>query len=151
MNIRMIVAQDENGVIGKDGEIPWHYPEDLKHFKESTMGGSVIMGRKTFESPGPLPGREIIVLTRSKDYPDKDVKVARNIDEALDKATNKDVWICGGEGVYESFMGKADEIIVSLIPEDVDGDTYFPDISDEYDIYQQRTMETFDLVKYKKR
>lgn len=151
MNIRMIVAQDENGAIGKDGEIPWHYPEDLKHFKNSTMGGSVIMGRRTFESPGPLPGREIIVLTTSKNYPDKDVKVARNTDEALDKATNDDVWICGGEGVYESFMGEADEIIVSLIPEEVDGDTYFPEISDEYDIYQQRTMETFDLVKYKKR
>lgn len=151
MNIRMIVAQDENGAIGKDGEIPWHYPEDLKHFKNSTMGGSVIMGRRTFESPGPLPGREIIVLTTSKNYPDKDVKVARNTDEALDKATNDDVWICGGEGVYESFMGEADEIIVSLIPEEVDGDTYFPEISDEYNIYQQRTMETFDLVKYKKR
>lgn len=148
--IKMIVAMGENRVIGKDGEIPWHYPEDLQHFKEQTMGSTIIMGRKTFESPGLLPGREIIVLTRSEEYPDKDVKVARDKDDALEKATNDEVWICGGQGVYDQFMDIADKIFVSEIPEEPDGDTYFPEISNRYGKYDEEEKETFTLKKYSK-
>lgn len=150
MSLGMIVARARNNVIGKEGEIPWHYPEDLQHFKETTMDGTIIMGRKTFESPGVLPGREVIVITRTKDYEDRDVVVARSPEDAVEKASNEDIWICGGEGIYEAFMGDVDKIIVSEIPEKPNGDTYFPEIPDEYEKVSVESKNTFEVVEYQR-
>lgn len=150
MNIKMIAARSENGFIGKDGEIPWDYPEDVQYFKDKTMEDTVIMGRRTFESSGPVPGRECIVLTTTENYTDQDVKVARNKKEALQKSTSESTWICGGEGVYEGFMYLADKIFLSEIPETIDGDTRFPEIPDVYGNYETIQKDTFKVKKFVK-
>lgn len=132
----IIAAVAENGVIGKDGDIPWHYTEDFKHFKRSTTGHPVIMGRNTYESlPDPyrpLPDRTNIVLSFEEiDVPDGVINV-HSIDDALAAAEDTEsdeVYIAGGESVYEQFLdqGLADQMVITEIPEAPDGDTYFPD------------------------
>lgn len=133
----IIAAVSENGVIGKDGEIPWHYPEDLKHFKQKTTGHTVVMGRKTYESlPDdykPLPDRKNIVLSRSEpDLPEK-VELATSLDQAwqiAEKYSDK-CFIIGGSGVYEQTLGKADRMVLTRIHEKYEGDTYFPEWEEE--------------------
>jgi dihydrofolate reductase len=136
MDIAIIVAIAENRVIGKSGSIPWHYPEDLAHFKKTTTGHPVIMGRRTFEGifrrlDQPLPNRVNIVLSESrKEFPDG-VLHATTIDEALNIAeryTEEEarVFVIGGQSVYDQFMPLADQMIISRIPEEYDGDTHFP-------------------------
>jgi dihydrofolate reductase len=131
----IIAAVAENGVIGKNGDIPWHYPDDFKHFKETTYGHPVIMGRATYESlPDdyrPLPSRTNIVLSRS-DMDGSGIVNAHSIDGALDAAANKDTdtaYIAGGASIYEQFLeqGLVDKMVLTEIPEEPDGDTYFPD------------------------
>ncbi|MFB6203633.1 MAG: dihydrofolate reductase [Candidatus Nanohaloarchaea archaeon] len=130
----IIAALDEDRVIGKDGDVPWHYPEDVKHFRETTMGSPVVMGRKTYESLPedyrPLPGRTNIVLTRSgKDY-GEETRKAGSLEEAWEEAekTGEDtVYIIGGESVYRQTLEQADRMVLTEIPGEHDGDTYFPD------------------------
>ena len=120
--MRLVVAMDPTGVIGVNGEIPWYYPRDLQRFKRLTMGGALIMGRKTWESlPGPLPGRRTIVLS-SQDVP-KAHAVCKTIDEALTVACSIPsacVWVCGGGSIYKAFLeshyADIDEVDVTLVP-----------------------------------
>lgn len=130
----IIAAVADNGVIANDGDIPWNYPEDLAHFKETTTGSPVIMGRTTYEEieadlGGPLPERDNIVLSRDTDdnLPD-DVDQAYDIDDAVDTASQYDdeAYIIGGASIYEQFLDRADEMVLTAIPEKPDGDTYFP-------------------------
>ena len=152
----IIAAVAENRVIGKDGKIPWHIPEDLQHFKEKTTGHTVVMGRKTFESlPDsftPLPDRQNIVLTRSDLSPsDESVKVANSLEDAWEEAENEKVFIIGGAGIYRQTMDIADEMILTEIHEEYDGGTYFPDFSE--DIWKEVSREEndgFDFVEYEK-
>lgn len=141
MNVVLIAAVAENMVIGKDGDIPWHYPEDFKHFKETTTGHPVIMGRTTYEGivaglGGPLPDRTNIVLSFEElDGLSDDVVNVHSIEEALDaaEATGADtVYVAGGGSVYEQFLdqGRADRLLITWIPEEPDGDTYFPEWDD---------------------
>jgi len=127
----IIAAFDEEKAIGREGEIPWHYPEDLKYFKEKTTGNSVIMGRKTYESlPDdfrPLPDRENIVLTRSEPEFDESVKIANSLDEAYETASSEKVFIAGGGSVYEQALEESDKMLLTLIPGTHDGDTFFPE------------------------
>lgn len=136
----IIAAVAENGVIGKEGNIPWHYPEDFKHFKETTRGHPVIMGRVTYDGienglGGPLPDRENIVLSReAMDAADEyeNVVNVHSIDDALEaaEATGDDeVYIAGGASIYKQFLDRdlVDTMILTEIPESPDGDTYFPD------------------------
>lgn len=148
--IKMIAARDKNGVIGKDGGIPWHYPEDMAHFKNTTIGSTVIMGRKTYESPGWYPKREVIVVTTTEEYHERsDVITASSPDEAIEKASNETIWICGGQRLYEEFMGQAEELVISEIPEEVEGgDTFFPDITDKYGLELSRDMDNFLIRRY---
>jgi dihydrofolate reductase len=102
--ITFVVARAANGVIGKDGALPWHIPADLKHFKRLTMGMPMIMGRKTFDSfPGPLPGRRHIVLTRDRDWRREGAEVAHSPEEALRIAGDGDVTVIGGAEIFELF------------------------------------------------
>lgn len=135
MDLVLVAAVAENGVIGVDGDMPWHLPEDLKHFKETTMGHPVIMGRTTYESivaglGEPLPGRTNIVLTsRDLDVPEG-VEVAHGIEEALDIARAVDdevAYIVGGATVYEQLIDRADRMILTEIDATYEGDTYFPE------------------------
>lgn len=119
-----------NRVIGKDNQIPWHLPEDLKQFQETTMGYPLIMGRKTFESIGrPLPGRRTIIITRNKDYPEKGVTVAGNLEQALELCRGNDkVFIAGGGEIFRQALPIADTIILTTLDREVEGDVFFPEI-----------------------
>jgi len=150
----IIAAVAENDVIGKDGEIPWHIPEDLEHFKEKTTGHTVVMGRKTFESlPDsfkPLPNRQNIVLTRSDFSPENEsVNIANSLEEAWKKSENERVFIIGGAGVYKQCMEEADKLILTEIKEEYEGDTFFPEYSKEnWKEVEREKHEDFDFVEY---
>lgn len=125
MKIALIAAVSRNRVIGKDGKLPWHISEDLKRFKRLTTGHAVLMGRTTFESLGkPLPDRRNVVLT-SRPIPG--VETYRSIDDAL-KALNDEerVFVIGGGKIFAQLIERADELYLTLIDHDVEGDTFFP-------------------------
>jgi len=133
LTIAIITAFDDHQCIGKGGEIPWHIQEELSHFKDTTEGHPVIMGRKTFENileknGEPLPNRYNIVLSRDNYFEEADV-VVENIEGALQAIPpGKKVFIAGGESVYEQFLPLADEMIISKIPGDYGGHKFFPPV-----------------------
>ncbi len=132
MNIALVVAVSENGVIGDRGKIPWHFREDLQRFKRLTMGHPIIMGRKTYESIGkPLPGRTNIVLTQNSTLttPPEVLKFT-SLDNALDhcrKQNDDRVFIIGGSKIYQLVLPMADKLFVTEVHQHVSGDTKFPD------------------------
>ena len=132
MNYSAIVAIDHNGAIGKQGKLLCHLPADMKHFKEITMGHSIVMGRKTFESfpKGPLPGRQNIVITRNCDYAPEGVTVVHSVDEAFAAATMPgDIFVIGGEQIYRSTFDKIDTLYLTVIEHEFeDADAHFPRI-----------------------
>ncbi len=136
MYISLIVAVAENGVIGRNGELPWHIPADLKHFKSTTMGKPLIMGRKTFESIGkPLPGRTMIVITRRSDYAPDGAIITNSWAAALEAATSilkesgeDEVMVIGGAEIYGIALEQADRLYLTEIYTAIDGDTVFPEI-----------------------
>jgi dihydrofolate reductase len=136
VHISLIVAVAENAVIGKGGELPWHIPADLKHFKELTMGKPMIMGRKTYESIGkPLPGRTSIVITRRADFAPGGVVVVNTWAEAIDAAkdtlkgsTADEIMVIGGAEIYGLALADANRLYLTEILEPIEGDTVFPNI-----------------------
>lgn len=126
--IGLIWAQSANGVIGRDGTMPWHLPEDLKHFRSVTSGATVLMGRRTWESLPPrfrpLPGRRNLVLSRT---PQDGAETYPDLRQALD-AADGDVWVIGGAAVYQAALPFADRIVVTEIRELFDGDTRAPEV-----------------------
>lgn len=136
----IIVAVSKNNMIGKDNSIPWFIPEDLKRFKEITMGKKMIMGRKTFESlPGVLPGRKHIILTRNKDYKvdNENVEVYYDFDDLINKFkdSEEEIFIIGGSEIYNKFYKHANKLFLTEVDLEVDGDTTFPIIDlNEWDL-----------------
>jgi len=136
MKLTLIVAVSENGVIGRDGDLPWRLSADLKRFKHVTMGHVMLMGRKTWESIGrPLPGRTSIVISRQADFQTgfDDVPVAVNLDEALSKARSaaadaNEVFVIGGAKFYEMTLPRADRLLLTRVLADVEGDVVFPPV-----------------------
>jgi len=130
--ISIIVAADENNAIGKDNNLLCHLPNDLKYFKKTTEGHTVVMGRKTFESlpKGALPNRRNIVITRNKDLQFTDCEMASSLNEAIALAAGEDeIFIIGGGSVYEQALPLADMLYVTRIHNQFEGvDTYFPEI-----------------------
>lgn len=125
--ITLIWAQDRNGGIGYKNKIPWRLPADMKFFKEQTIGKTVVMGRKTFESIGkPLPGRENVVVTSQKDFQSEGVVVFNSVREAFDYVKVKNAFIIGGESIYKQFLPYADCLIQTVIEQDFEVDTYAP-------------------------
>ncbi|MEO6017551.1 MAG: dihydrofolate reductase [Polaromonas sp.] len=129
--IYMIFARAANGVIGKDGAMPWHLPEDLAHFKQLTHGHPVIMGRKTWDSLPPkfrpLPGRTNIVITRQPDWAAEGAHTAASLADALAQcASSAEVWIIGGAQIYAQAEPLAARIEVTDIAQDFEGDAYAP-------------------------
>lgn len=134
----------ENGVIGRDNRLPWRLPDDMRHFRTLTLGQTVIMGRKTFESlDGPLSGRRNIVLSRNPDYRPAGVTVASSLDEALGLCSDKEVFVVGGSQIYECAIPRADRIYLTLIHETIDGDVHFPPI----DPHEWELVERVDHPK----
>ncbi len=129
--IHMIFARAANGVIGKNGVMPWHLPEDLAHFKRHTLGWPVIMGRKTWDSLPPrfrpLPGRTNIVITRQTDWAAPGATVASGLDAALQLcAASDEAWVIGGAQIYRQAEPLAERIEVTHIDQDFEGDAYAP-------------------------
>ncbi|HXC74162.1 MAG TPA: dihydrofolate reductase [Sphingomicrobium sp.] len=125
--ITLIVARARNGVIGRDGTLPWHLPADLKRFKALTMGSAMIMGRKTFDSlPGLLPGRRHIVLTRDRDWRASGAEVAHDLDQALALAGAERVSVIGGANLFAQFLPLAGRIELTEVLADIPGDTVMP-------------------------
>lgn len=122
--LSLIVAMDKNGLIGKDNSLPWSLPEDLKYFRKTTTGHSIVMGRKTFESLGrPLPNRTNIVLTRDHNFQAEGCLVVTDIQEVLQICENEEVFIIGGKQVYELFFPYVDKLYITKIEEEFTGDT----------------------------
>lgn len=132
MTISLIVAAASNNAIGKDGKMPWHLPNDMKHFKNITWGMPVVMGRKTFESLGKaLPGRKNIVISRQPAWNAEGVVVVKNMEDALFVAKQTDaneVMVIGGGEIYRAMMDKARRIYLTRVEAEPEGDTFFPSI-----------------------
>ena len=130
MKISIVVAMAANRVIGKDNQLPWHLPADLKHFKQTTMGKPILMGRKTWESIGrPLPGRTNIVITRDENYDAPGCVVVHSIEAALQATAQQDeVMVIGGAEFYRQVLPRTDRIYLTRINEDFEGDTLFPEL-----------------------
>ncbi len=125
--LTLIVAVAENGVIGRDGTLPWRLPEDLKHFRRLTLGNTVLMGRKTFESLGkPLEGRANWVLSRDPAYAPAGARVFAQLDDALAQAPQGELLVIGGAELYRQALPLARRLELTRVHAQVEGDTHFP-------------------------
>jgi dihydrofolate reductase len=137
MKINLILARARNGVIGKDGDMPWRLPEDMAHFKRVTMGCPVIMGRKTWDSIPtkfrPLPGRQNIVVTRQPDFKAEGAQCASSLEAAIELCPqDSDIWIIGGAQIYAQALPIALMAVVTEIDADYEGDAYAPVFGPEW-------------------
>lgn len=151
--LKILVAFDENRVIGKNNALIWHLPADLKRFKELTTGHVIIMGRKTFESIGkPLPNRTTIVISRQYDLQIDGVILAHSVEEAILKAkslTRDDIFIVGGAEIYTLSLPLVDQVLVTQLHDIFEGDAFFPEISSEmWDLTEQERGITDDKNRY---
>ena len=131
MSVTMIAAMAHNRVIGKDNAMPWSLPAEMAHFRRSTIGKTVLMGRQTFESLGrPLKDRRNVILTRRVDYDAPEgCEIIHSVEEALSRYTDhgqEELVIIGGAQIYELFLPYADKLLITDVEADVDGDTHFP-------------------------
>ncbi len=163
--LSLIVAVAKNGVIGKDNRLLWHLPEDMRHFRETTRGKAVIMGRKTWESLPeqfrPLPGRHNIVVSRNPDYCATGATLAASLEDALAKAEQGneggEIFVIGGEQLYQQAMPCADRLYLTEIDEAFDGDASFPEVKAEdwLVVSSQPSQETsglkYSFVEYRRR
>jgi dihydrofolate reductase len=133
MTVSIIAAIGTNNVIGRDNQLPWHMPADLKRFKKLTTGHHLLMGRKTYESVGALPGRISVVITRSPDYAPAGVAVARSLDEAIAKAESAgdaEIFVGGGQEIFRQALHRADRMYLTRVHAEPEGDTFFPEFDD---------------------
>lgn len=145
--IALIACMDRNRLIGRGNQIPWHLPNDLKFFKQTTMGHTVVMGRKTFESIGkPLPGRHNIVLTRDRNYRAEGVEIVHSLEEVLER--EEDMFILGGAHIYEQFMPYADKLYITRIDAEFEGDAYFPEIDTSWQLIESQPGITDEQNPY---
>ncbi len=131
MRLSIIVAMDDNQLIGKDNALPWHLPADLGYFKKTTTGKTVLMGRKTHESIGfPLPNRRNVIVSRNSDFQAEGCEVVSSIDQALELAKDDDeVMIMGGASFYEQMLPSVDRLYITQIEGSYEGDAHFPDFN----------------------
>jgi dihydrofolate reductase len=132
VKIAIVVAMADNRVIGRDNQLPWHLPADLRHFRQVTIGKPVLMGRKTHESIGrPLPERTNIVVTRDRSYEAPGCVVAHSIESALKAAGDREeVMVIGGADFYRQLLPKADRLYLTLVHAEFEGDARFPELDD---------------------
>ncbi|HET6624805.1 MAG TPA: dihydrofolate reductase [Nocardioidaceae bacterium] len=151
----MVAAVADNGVIGLGGDIPWSLPEDLKHFRATTTGNTVVMGRRTYESIGhPLPYRTNVVVTRQTDWTAEGVFVAHTVPEAIARAHefDGDIMVIGGAQVYEAAMEHADVQVLTEVHLSPEGDTHYPAYkSDEWTETRREPRDGFDFVWLERR
>ena len=146
--INIIAAIASNNVIGKNNTIPWDLPEDRQFFKEITMGGVLVMGRNTYESIGrPLPGRNtIVVSSRGIDIPDEfseDLTCVQTLNQAISFSQDKEVFLCGGAGIYREGLSLANTLYITKVELDIDGDTFFPEnYEDGFTLIERRRLSS---------
>ena len=160
MIITLIAAMAKNRVIGINNQIPWHLPQDFKHFKQTTIGKSIIMGRATYDSIGiALPKRKNIVLTKNANLKINGVTIANSIEQALELAEPKDeVFIIGGDSLYQQTLNIADKIILTVVNAEFNGDAFFPELDlEKWQISSQVSHKKnnansydFQIITYKK-
>lgn len=146
--VTLIAAIDENSVLGKDNQLIWHLPEDLKRFKRLTMGHAVIMGRKTFESlPKALPNRHNIVVTRNQNYSKEGITVCHSLEAAIECARDDDQpFVIGGGQIYEQAIGLADVIELTKIHAHFEGDVFFPEIDlKKWSVQKEERIDQLDF------
>ncbi len=153
MIISLLLAADENGVIGKNNQLPWHLPNDLKYFKNLTWGMAILMGRKTYESIGkPLPGRRNIVITRQRDFAVQGIDIVHSIEEAETIATNadiKEIFIIGGAEIFNSILPRAGKVYLTRIHHQFDGDVFFAELNNnEWQLVSEKYCEPDEKNKY---
>lgn len=158
MAVGLIWAQARDRVIGRDGAMPWHLPEDLAHFKATTCGATVVMGRRTWESVPPkfrpLPGRTNVVITSQRDWSDDGAVVVHSLQDGLN--SDSKVWVIGGAGVYAEALPHADTIVVTEIDETYDGDTLAPIIGADWIVtdaggwQQSKTGLHYRFINYRR-
>ena len=143
MKISLIVAMARNHAIGLNGQMPWHLPADLKHFRAVTMGYPIIMGRKTFEAIGkPLPGRRNLVISSNPEFKAEGVEVFNQIQTAIDQCNDlEQVFVIGGATLYEALLDRADYLFLTEIDQDFEGDTFFP----QFDRKEWQELERRDV------
>ncbi len=163
IRLAMIAAMSRNRVIGRDNALPWHISADLKHFKRTTLGKPVVMGRKTFESIGrPLPGRTNIVVTRQEGYRPEGVRVATSTASALALADDvaaadgaAEVMVIGGEQLYRSLLPHAERLYLTEVDAEVEGDAFFPELDACWEVASEEPGEEddwrFRFVEYRRR
>ncbi len=151
MALRAIAAMSLNRVIGKDGKIPWHIPEDLKWFKKTTTGQAVLMGRKTFESLGrPLPNRRNLVVTRGAHL--DGVEIIRDLDAFRPEDYPCDVWLIGGAEIFRQMLDRCETLYLSVIPRVIEGDTFFPKFEDRFDLVGTALRHPdFEVCEYRRK
>ncbi len=161
MKLSLIVATAHDNVIGRNNELPWHLPQDLKYFKAVTLGKPIIMGRKTFESIGkPLPGRTNIVVTRQKNWNFSGVLVAKSIEDAIDVAqafrneqhtSAEEIMVIGGAEIYRSALEIADRVYLTKIDAKIDGaDAFFPELAaEQWKLMSELPGESDASIKHK--
>lgn len=158
MKTVIIAALSKNRVIGRNNTIPWHYPADMKHFRRTTKGHPVVAGRKTYESfkIRPLPGRLNFILTRNPDYTsDEGVIICQDLDQVV--ATVKErsaekLFILGGAEIYNLALPLTDEMILTHLPIEVEGDAYFPQWDEaEWEVAEERREEDLVFATYRRR
>lgn len=151
--ITLLAAIGRNLVIGRDGSMPWHLPEDLAHFKHTTMGHTLVMGRKTFDSIGrALPGRRTIVVTRNPSWSHPDVETAHSLADALALAGPADqVFVVGGGQVYGEAMPFAQQMLLTEVPDAPEGDTFFPEwVVQDWREVDREHRDGFDIATYER-
>ena len=150
MRFKAIVAMSLNRVIGAGNQIPWRLPEDFKWFKQMTTGHVIVMGRKTFESIGrPLPNRETIVLSRGG-FAHPGVKTIRTLEELSALNDGREIFICGGAQVYAQALPFCSDLYLTLVKQEVDGDTFFPPFEDAFELAEEiRDTPEFKILHYR--
>jgi len=152
------VAVAENGVIGKNNDLPWHLPEDLKHFKEITLGKTVVIGRKTFESifarlKKPLPGRKNVVISRQEAYKvPEGVLVFKSLDDAYKALADEDLYIIGGAEIYKQALPLAEKLYMTHVAGNYQGDAFFPKLDfSQWEKVEEQPHEGYTFAVYKRK
>lgn len=150
MRVTLVAAVGRDGVIGRDGGLPWEPTGDLVHFKRVTMGHTLFMGRRTYDSIGrPLPGRTTVVITRQPRWRAEGVRTAGSLGEAFTLVDGDEVFVVGGGEVYAQAMQVADRLLITEVHQAPEGDTYFPDIDPSgWRESAREPHDGFDIVTY---
>lgn len=149
-----INAQGKNRVIGNGLYIPWHIKDEFLHFKRTTLNHTLVMGSTTFTSIGkPLPNRKTIVVCYDKDFDAQGCEVVTDLNEIIKRYKDSEevVFVCGGASIYKQLLPYCQELIISIVKGDYEGDVFFPEYEDQFEAYKEEEHEEFTVIWYKKK